>query len=139
MNYDKNSFLSGIAVGRQLKGWSSSGVVETGDLCILYPVVYSIEIKRPYDFSDTATPLYEGVNTDVLTLSGDGIVFHGVTVFSDAAVALAEELNNEQHDISSAYLYIGEIQEVSMNSENTSENLNDEYIAVTNVTMEVDT
>lgn len=23
MNYDKNSFLSGIAVGRQLKGWAS--------------------------------------------------------------------------------------------------------------------
>lgn len=138
MNYDKNSFLSGIAVGRQLKGWSSSGIVETGDLCILYPIDYSIEIKRPYDFSDTATPLYEGANADVLTLSGDGIVFHGVTVFSDVAVALAEELNDEQHDISGAYLYTGEVQEVSMNSENTSENLNDEYITVTNVTMEVD-
>lgn len=138
MTYDKNSFLSGVAVGRQLKGWSSSGVVETGDLCILYPVVYSIEIKRPYDFSDTATPLYEGVNTDVLTLSGDGIVFHGVTVFSDVATVLAEELNDEQHDISGAYVYTGEVQEASMNSENANENLNEEEIAVTGVTMEVD-
>ena len=25
MNYDKNSFLAGIAVGRQLKGWSMAG------------------------------------------------------------------------------------------------------------------
>ena len=26
MNYDKNSFLSGIAVGRQLKGWGSESI-----------------------------------------------------------------------------------------------------------------
>ena len=25
MDYDKNSFLAGIAVGRQLKGWASGG------------------------------------------------------------------------------------------------------------------
>lgn len=27
MNYDKNSFLSGVAVGRQMKGWASGGGV----------------------------------------------------------------------------------------------------------------
>lgn len=25
MNYEKNSFLAGIAVGRQLKGWGTTG------------------------------------------------------------------------------------------------------------------
>ena len=138
MNYDKNSFLSGVAVGRQLKGWSFSGIVETGDLCTLYPVVYRIEIKRPYDFSDTATPLAEDVSLDVLTMVSAGITVHNLIVFSDAAAALAENLNDEEHDITGAYVYTGEVQEASMNSENANENLNEEEIAVTGVTMEVD-
>ena len=54
------------------------------------------------------------------------------------AAALAEELSGEQHDISGAYVYTGEVQEASMNSENANENLNEEEIAVTGVTMEVD-
>lgn len=139
MTYDKNSFLSGVAVGRQLKGWDSTQSIESGDLCVLYPVIYSIEIKRPYSFDDEATPLSEGVSTEELTLVSASTVFHGVTVFSDAAAALAEEMNDEQHDISGAYVYTGEVQEVSMMSENTNDNLNDEEIAVTGVTMEVDT
>lgn len=137
MTYDKNSFLSGVAVGRQLKGWDSTQSIESGDLCILSPVIYSIEIKRPYAFDDEATPLSEGVSTEELTLVSASTVFHGVTVFSDAA-ALAEEMNDEQHDISGAYVYTGEVQEASMNSENANENLNEEEIAVTGVTMEVD-
>ena len=28
MNYDKNSFLTGVAVGRQLRGWSVAGAGE---------------------------------------------------------------------------------------------------------------
>lgn len=135
MNYDKTSFLSGVAVGRQLKGWP--GAV-TGDLCVMGPVIYSMEIKRPYSISDTATPLAEGVSLEEVTLVSAGIAFHGVTVFSDVAEALEEELNDEQRDIAGAYLYTGDVQEVSMNSENTNENLNDEEIAVTGVTMEVD-
>ena len=31
MNYDKNSFLSGIAVGRQLKGWGSAAAPLQGE------------------------------------------------------------------------------------------------------------
>ena len=136
MNYDKNSFLSGVAVGRQLRGWP--GAV-TGDLCVMGPVICSMEIRRPYAISDTATALAEGVGLDVLTLLSAGISFHGATVFSDAATALAEELSDEQHDISGAYVYTGDVQEASMMSENTNENLNDEEIAVSGVTMEVDT
>lgn len=30
MNYDKNSFLAGIAVGRRLKGWASGGDLNMG-------------------------------------------------------------------------------------------------------------
>lgn len=30
MEYDKNSFLAGIAVGRRLKGWASSGDLSIG-------------------------------------------------------------------------------------------------------------
>ncbi len=135
MNYDKTSFLSGVAVGRQLKGWP--GAV-TGDLCVMGPVIYSIQIKRPYAISDTADPLAEGVSMEEVMLVSAGMVFHGVTVFSDAATALAEELNDEQHDITGAYVYTGDVQEASMMSENTNENLNDEEIAVSGVTMEVD-
>ena len=135
MNYDKTSFLSGVAVGRQLKGWP--GAV-TGDLCVMGPVIYSIQIKRPYAISDTADPLAEGVSLDVLTMVSAGITVHNLIVFSDAAAALAEELSGEQHDISGAYVYTGEVQEASMNSENANENLNEEEIAVTGVTMEVD-
>ena len=54
------------------------------------------------------------------------------------AAALAEELSDEQHDISGAYVYTGDVQEVSMMSENTNDNLNDEEIAVSGVAMEVD-
>ena len=135
MNYDKTSFLSGVAVGRQLRGWP--GAV-TGDLCVMGPVICSMEIRRPYAISDTATPLAQGVSLDVLTMVSAGIAFHGVTVFSDAAAALTEELSGEQHDISGAYVYTGEVQEASMMSENTNDNLNEEEIAVTGVTMEVD-
>ncbi|MBO7670381.1 MAG: hypothetical protein J6S60_07300 [Oscillospiraceae bacterium] len=31
MNYDKNSFLAGLAVGRQLKGWATAGVRRKAD------------------------------------------------------------------------------------------------------------
>lgn len=31
MNYDKNSFLAGISVGRTLKGWASGNVSSGGD------------------------------------------------------------------------------------------------------------
>lgn len=113
--------------------------VAFNDLCIMGPVTYSMEIKRPYAFSDTATEIAEGASIDILTMVSSGIAFHGVAVFSDVAEDLAEELNDEQHDISGAYVYTGEVQEASMNSENANENLNEEEIAVTGVTMEVDT
>ena len=133
MAIDKKSLALGLAIGGK---WNYCA--ESGDLCVMGPVIYSIQIKRPYAFSDTATPLSEGVGVDILTLVGAGMVFHGVTVFSDVAEALEEELNDEQRDIAGAYLYTGDVQEVSMNSENANENLNEEEIAVTGVTMEVD-
>lgn len=30
MDYDKNSFLAGIAVGQRLKGWAGSGALSMG-------------------------------------------------------------------------------------------------------------
>lgn len=133
MAIDKKSLALGLAIGGK---WNYCA--ESGDLCVMGPVIYSIQIRRPYAISDAAAPLAEGVGLDILTLVGAGAVFHGVTVFSDAAAALAEELSGEQHDISGAYVYTGEVQEASMNSENANENLNEEEIAVTGVTMEVD-
>ena len=133
MAIDKKSLALGLAIGGK---WNYCA--ESGDLCVMGPVIYSIQIRRPYAISDTAAPLAEGVSMEEVTLVGAGMVFHGVTVFSDAAEALAEELNDEQQDISGAYVYTGDVQEVSMNSENTNENLNDEEIAVAGVTMEVD-
>lgn len=50
MNYDKNSFLAGIAVGRRLKGWASGGdlsIGETGNGSMVIPVTsISISISR---------------------------------------------------------------------------------------------
>ena len=125
---DKKSLALGLAIGGK---WNFHA--ETGDLCVMGPVIASIEIKRPYAFSDTAVPLAEGVSTEILTLVSAGTAWHGVTAFADAAAALAEEFS-EQLDISGAYLYTGEVQEVSMNGNDLNEELNDEE---TTVTMEV--
>lgn len=84
MNYDKQSFLSGISVGRQLKGWATSGasiipetrinpvasitlepvppidpgmepVILVDDLTAAYVVVGYLSVGSPADFSDSAT------------------------------------------------------------------------------------
>ena len=40
MNYDKNSFLAGISVGRTLKGWAGSGDTIGGVKSIMvHPIV----------------------------------------------------------------------------------------------------
>jgi hypothetical protein len=133
MAIDKKSLALGLAIGGK---WNYHA--ESGDLCVLGPVIFSMEIRRPTAFSDDALPLTEGVSLEELALLSASTTFHGVTVFSDAAAALAEELNDEQHDVSAAYLYTGEVQEVNMNDNETNENMNNEEITVTSATMEVD-
>ena len=61
MNYDKNSFLAGLAAGRQMKGWAgitksgsvtpSGGMIDaliTGDINVA--VASNVEKMRPYAF-----------------------------------------------------------------------------------------
>ncbi len=126
MAIDKKSLALGLAIGGK---WNYHE--ESGDLCVMGPVICSIEIRRPTAFSDDALPLAEGVSYDVLSLLGAGTVWHGVTPFADAAGALAENMDGEALDVGAAYLYTGEVQEVNMNDNETNENLNGEEITVT--------
>ena len=49
MNYDKESFLTGVAVGRQLRGWS---VAETGGAGISFPTI-AVRAGQPVALSAT--------------------------------------------------------------------------------------
>lgn len=50
VSYDKNSFLSGVAVGRQLKGWATATEIKQDDTTIWgvlgYPDGYVLAIPE---------------------------------------------------------------------------------------------
>ena len=84
MNYDKNSFLSGLAVGRQLKGWATA-------------------MSRPMD-TPRASAMIAGVQsaaafcelvsaalTDAITVTG--ILHFGDLILAEASVALSGSLS----------------------------------------------
>lgn len=67
ITYDENSFLAGIAVGRQLKGWARLGTVAgydpDGDL-ILRPITQGIKAVTWQDRSFTVAAFTDTVNED---------------------------------------------------------------------------
>lgn len=52
MNYDKNSFCAGIAVGRTLKGWASAGGGTGGPAYLLKPNKASWRAGNKTDMPD---------------------------------------------------------------------------------------
>lgn len=70
MNYDKNSFLAGVSVGRTLKGWATSGgtnpVVSGGDIDKLIDgtittVNSDVKTVRPYAFYGVGSDIEQGL------------------------------------------------------------------------------
>ena len=70
MNYDKNSFLAGVSVGRTLKGWATAGgtnpVVPGGDIDKLIDgtittVNSDVKTVRPYAFYGTGSDIEQGL------------------------------------------------------------------------------
>ena len=54
MDYDKNSFLAGIAVGQRLKGWAGAGELNIGggSGIMVIPVTVETPVVIPADYSE---------------------------------------------------------------------------------------
>ena len=80
MNYDKSSFIAGVAVGRQLKGWGSGDrrgdavVADPGN--ILCAVRQTEEIALPCERSitaDGAGPVLSGAPISTFSPAASGV------------------------------------------------------------------
>ena len=73
MNYDKNSFLSGVAVGRQLKGWSTGPGQHTisGIHAVMGCVWHQRKVIPAITVAGTLTPV-DNLLTPVVLIEAEG-------------------------------------------------------------------
>lgn len=109
MNYDKNAFLAGIAVGRELKGWATERINSNGEITVAVSIGTDAEIVLDYSLTiptagysvgitpfayistgehsadvGTLTPPITGFTTQTLTVSADiDASWQGDSLFSE--------------------------------------------------------
>ena len=84
MTYDKNSFLAGIAVGRQLKGWGMSGAI---DKSLLPSDIFIFTRPTKLNYSDGETVDYTGL---VVKLKNSDGTFYTDANYPDGVIPFNE-------------------------------------------------
>ena len=85
MNYDRNSFLSGIAVGRQLKGWGAptSGGGGGGGATIFASIAY----RHPFEVRISASAYAEELaESTAAAITGGTIAQHLISASVSAGL-----------------------------------------------------
>lgn len=125
MNYDKDSFLAGLALGKQMKGWSAYGVVTgwnpDGDL-IIRPIVQRLgEIQFSDDYDFIINEIDDGSNE----------IFPEIekyTIEQDMSRVLFELYDFKVNDLSERYETSEIIQAITLSASSNKLDYNNEYV-----------